>query len=456
MLDNNNKVNNNGADDFGLLDADEFNALKTELQRCVTSYEALAGSSDLSQLERALANYAANGNFYTDSSAVAGVHTLDVINVNTPRARPSSYFDGFSAVFVPANSSASSATVNIASLGTKDIKLSDGSDVGGLIQAGQPVKIVYSLSNDYFELFRELTKELEANLKSKNINVLDNADFSLFLLGTSFNVSANSVTTTADRWKIFAPNGDIFVDRVDSSYFTTYANEINYGLRLRPQVGSSTAPNYQRIEAQNSYGLVGKKLAFQIIINSNENIDVDFELYTPTLVDDWASINIEQIITLPIQNGEQKLKIIFDALPATAKNGLSITVRPKNYTDGFLDIKIANPQIEEGELHTSFQKVKPEFNIAACQRHRQIVSSITRFDVALGAPAVDYGTTSQLQTTLRSAPLISILSEINVNCLPINTTAMADLKSLFVQWGWTNQAASARSKTFSILLESEL
>ncbi len=131
------------------LTAEEWNQVPSELQNAIESTGQTLSGSDLSQLAKAVASYAANGDYYTDSG-VANAHVLASIG---GKSAPVSYTDGFVAAFIAGNSNTGATTVNVVSLGVKDIREADGSVLApNRIRANVLHEIRYSVSAGYFVL----------------------------------------------------------------------------------------------------------------------------------------------------------------------------------------------------------------------------------------------------------------------------------------------------------------
>lgn len=131
----------------------EFNSIAVELENAVsTSDQTLAaadGTGEVStQLAMALAIYGAGGAFYHADSGVVNAYVLTPIS---PKESPPSYFDGFTVIFEPGTPNNTASTVNVATLGVKDITYSDGNPLeGGELSGSCGIK--YNLSDDRFEL----------------------------------------------------------------------------------------------------------------------------------------------------------------------------------------------------------------------------------------------------------------------------------------------------------------
>ncbi len=145
----------NKADNVGdTLPAEDFNAMKNEQQNFVEStYQTLDGEggpdTDLNMQGKAVSLVAGAGDFYADSGA-ANAYVLT--RSTTIKAIPS-YRDGLRISFIAGNTNSGASTVNVSTLGVKNITLPDGTALtGGEIIAGNYIECRYDLSNDRFHI----------------------------------------------------------------------------------------------------------------------------------------------------------------------------------------------------------------------------------------------------------------------------------------------------------------
>jgi hypothetical protein len=102
--------------------AAEHNPHHTELETAVTSTgDSLGG--DNSQLSRAMATYANGADYYTESGS-ANAYICSPVG---SKLAPHAYFVGMRVRFRTANANTGASTVNVNSLGVKNIKKADGS-----------------------------------------------------------------------------------------------------------------------------------------------------------------------------------------------------------------------------------------------------------------------------------------------------------------------------------------
>lgn len=161
------KTNSSGGNDSGTatrFGANESNSITEELVNAVeassqtpTTYSG-AADTDTEQLAKALTILGQSACDYTDS----GSANAYVLTHSGSAVTPDAYFTGMRAEFETANSNTAASTINISSLGVKNIIKQDGSAlVGGEIKTDTIVKVRYN--GTAFELI-----EQNAGLLSQN------------------------------------------------------------------------------------------------------------------------------------------------------------------------------------------------------------------------------------------------------------------------------------------------
>ncbi len=142
----------NKQDRTSTLSAAEFNNLQAERENLVTSSgQSLdATGTDLSQMAKAAANYAAASDFYADTGA-ADAYVLAAI---APYQAATAYVDGMRVRFVPDNANTGASTVNVSALGAKDIKKTGGTVAlaASDLPTARLVEITYLAGPDAFTL----------------------------------------------------------------------------------------------------------------------------------------------------------------------------------------------------------------------------------------------------------------------------------------------------------------
>jgi hypothetical protein len=104
------------------LTAAEWNQLPTEVQNVIEAFGQGLSNGDLDQLGKSIAGYAATGDWYTGGGA-ADVYTATKI---AGFQAPPDYFVGMTVRFRPTAANTGASTINVATLGVKDIKREDG------------------------------------------------------------------------------------------------------------------------------------------------------------------------------------------------------------------------------------------------------------------------------------------------------------------------------------------
>ena len=141
MQDLSNKITGNS------LAAAEWNESQDELINLISSSSQSPSGADFEQVVKAVSHYVSNGSFYTDSG-IANAYVVSVIGSNKA---PPAYVDGMQVHFVTANASTGSSTINVNSLGVKNIRLPSGATlIADDISAR--VSMVFDSGNDWFEV----------------------------------------------------------------------------------------------------------------------------------------------------------------------------------------------------------------------------------------------------------------------------------------------------------------
>jgi microcystin-dependent protein len=127
------------------LTAEEYNqGTNEELKNTVQSSGQTLSPSDLFQLAKTVAIYVGSGDFYTDS----GTANNYILSAISPKQAPTAYDNGLRMRFSPANTNTGASTVNLATIGVKNIKTAGGDDPGaGAITAGRITELVYDGTN---------------------------------------------------------------------------------------------------------------------------------------------------------------------------------------------------------------------------------------------------------------------------------------------------------------------
>jgi len=126
-------------------DAEYLNSVRAEVNGIITNTGLTPTTATLTQLETAVSIYAAGGDFYTDSGA-ADAYVLSVVG---SKLAPNAYFVGMKVRFLPGNVNTGASTINVATLGSINIKLADGSTdpAAADIPADREIQLTYDGTN---------------------------------------------------------------------------------------------------------------------------------------------------------------------------------------------------------------------------------------------------------------------------------------------------------------------
>lgn len=148
----------------GTLPATEWNEVPTELQNIIEKTGQTLSGLDLDQLGKGIASYVASGDFYIDS----GTANSYVLSGVGSKQVPPAYVNGMKIRFIPANSNTGASTVNVASLGVKNLRRVDGTALqANDLQATVPVSFQYDTTSGTFLKNGESLPDATETLKGK-------------------------------------------------------------------------------------------------------------------------------------------------------------------------------------------------------------------------------------------------------------------------------------------------
>ena len=165
------------------LPAVEWNQVPSELQNVITQTGQALTNADLNQVGKGVAEYVANGNFYTDSG-IADAYVLTGIG---SKQSIQSYVNGMEVGFVPTNTNTGSSTVNVAGLGVKNIV---DTGTAGIILSGVLVTLRFRSGSDDFEISNFDT---HASVEDEGVQVVADPDAHNFI-GDGVSVVNNANT----------------------------------------------------------------------------------------------------------------------------------------------------------------------------------------------------------------------------------------------------------------------
>ncbi len=231
----------------GNLSAPQWNDTRTEAQNVVLGTGQVLSGGDSNQLGKGIADYVANGSFYTDSGT-ANAKVLTQIGL---KQAPTAYTDGLVATFVVGTTSTAATTVNVATLGVKNVT----GTIGGEMVTGATVSIRYSTATGEFSIFDITATSFE--------NLLVNPHFNVALEGSTFTSATtpanNDDTYVLDTWILLSDGNDI----VDVSQETTVVpTGIYSGIKLDVETANTKFGILQVIEAKDCRDIIGGKASF--------------------------------------------------------------------------------------------------------------------------------------------------------------------------------------------------
>lgn len=217
--------------------AGEFNSIAVELENAVSSSDQTLAPSDgtgevSTQLAKAMSIYGAGGALYHIDTGAADAYVLNPVS---PKESPPAYFDGFTVLFSPDNSNTGPATINVASIGLKDLVDNLGNAlIGGEIIADKYVIARYNSSTDDFEIiFSNSESELPLPASGEAFESLQvNAD------GNSYELAG---PLTAYKNKIINGNFELW-DEATSQTSDGYGSDNNW---LNEHSGSTKTASQQ-------------------------------------------------------------------------------------------------------------------------------------------------------------------------------------------------------------------
>lgn len=132
-------------------------------------------------------------------SSVAGTNTITASATPTPAA----YAAGQRFVFIPANTTTGAATLNVSSLGAKDIFYKGAALIGGELRANVPVSVIYD--GTQFNIEAAYSRKVQSRSSDTILGVGDRE--SVLIATATYTQTLTAAATLGDGWAI-----DIIVD----------------------------------------------------------------------------------------------------------------------------------------------------------------------------------------------------------------------------------------------------
>ncbi len=363
----------------GNLTATEWNQVPSELQNVITQTGQSLTNADLNQLGKGIAEYAANGEFYTDSGA-ANAYVLTQIGT---KQAPTSYVDGLVIRFIPGNTNTSASTVNVAALGVKTIVNFDGSAlIDSEIVSGDPVRSFFDSSNDRFQLLLEMGTNNYSLLRTGRKNALINGGFDVAERATSTTVNGYFI----DRFKVQLVGSTGTFTQVNHTFGQTEVPQEPKFFERTAFTGGAGAGDLvlmsQFIEDVRT--LAGEQITVSFWARSTTSLDISTELIQNFGGGGSASVQAIGVNKTTLSTGFTKISNTFIVPSISGKTigsfsslqfifwfsaGSSFNARTSSLGQQSGQISISNVQVERGASATDFEKLTFDETFMMCLRY---------------------------------------------------------------------------------------
>lgn len=194
----------------------------------------------------------------------------------------------------------------------------------------------------------------------------------------------------------------------------------------------------QRIEAANATALEGKQATFSFhhTLVSGNCTSIDVSIYSANAVNDFTGTTLVQTVNIVQSAGMNT--VVFNALPASIKNGIQVSITYNVVGD--TSVRFTSAQLEEGKVATPFEHLKISEYLAECQRYfvtfgnKTAVSS--RWGMGMGPNGVRADININCPVPMRDCPSVinvvitsMILSDTSVGYSVTSLTLNTNLSS---------------------------
>lgn len=258
---------------------DDLNGFKNENNNLITGSGQSLDTGDNQQTSKAVANYVANGAFYTDSGA-ANAYVLAAVG---SKQAPTAYTDGMRVAFMTANPNTTAAsTVNVATLGVKSIKnRADRDPIANDINTKNLIILRFDLANNQFVY------------DGAKIRALVTRNSSSQLIATGVNTAIVFDTVIYDSGNLFSGGSDEFIIPTGFTRMMVVGNvlfdpDAAGTRRVRPEVnGAAVAGGGETSATPTSAGATGMNVA-----SSDLNVAATDSIKMTVLQDRGAGLNV--------------------------------------------------------------------------------------------------------------------------------------------------------------------
>ena len=219
-------------------------------------------------------------------------------------------------------------------------------------------------------------------------NLIINGSMLVYQRGGSFNLAANTVAYTLDRWIGASVGGganiqQVIVDRAAR-------------LRYTGGAGSTISSVNQRIESWDIAHLAGQQVTLSFDVSNTLRTDLVVSLTYPNVADNYTTFTAGPVANVTVNSTLTRYSVSF-TLGAQAINGLQVTFTFSNQTSGSFDL--ARVQLEAGPLATPFEQRQHGLELMLCQRY-YCEQQCDLQSAAVGAALTRYS----FPTVMRSVP----------------------------------------------------
>ena len=363
-----------------------------------------------------VASFLNNPNNYTNYLVDSGGANAYVVTFPTG-VIPSSYTAGLAVVMKVANANTGASTLNVNSLGAKNILNPDASSLSsGQLVANSLVMVVYD-GTQFILLGGSATSTSTQSyngFKNRIINgamVIDQRNAGASQTFTAGGALAYSV----DRWYGYCTGANVTGQQVAGTYASSLSRYQFTGAASVTAIGFG-----QRIEQKNSFDLANTTATLSCYISNSLLTTVTWTAYYANSADSFgtlASPTRTQISTGTFTVTSTRTQYSTNiSIPSAATTGIEIVFTVGAQTSGTWIID--SVQLEKGSTATSFDYRPYGTELALCQRYYETTGTTTFGNSAIFSGyvvnGVDYRSHAFFQVTKRAAPTVTTINEFSI------------------------------------------
>lgn len=248
-------------------------------------------------------------------------------------------------------------------------------------------------------------------------NAIINGEMLIAQAGTSFALSANSVTYTLDQWAVYGNGAGVSVAQVAGP--AGFKN----ALQVTGAAGNTQCGILQRIESINCVQLSGQTATISFNISASVAQTVGWSIYYPNAADNWSATTFISNGSFSVTTSASTYSVTV-SLPAGVVNGLQITIYPQNggaFTSGTLTL--TGVQMEKGLQVTPFEHRSYGLELMLCQRYYQPIFYVNGY----ASSATTFSTALQLPVPMRASPTATPSAAITIQNYSFAGTTQSSL-----------------------------